>query len=124
MRVVVTGGSGLAGRAVVGGLVEHGFDVLNVDLVPSAGAAQFLRADVADLGQVYGCLRDAEAVVHFAAIPRPTLDVPEVVFRTNVMSTFNVLEAASTLGINRIVYASSVSVLGFPFFEQPIAPVY
>ena len=65
MRVVVTGGSGLAGRAVVDGLVEHGFDVLNVDLVPSAGAAPFLRADLGDLGQVYGCLRDAEAVVHF-----------------------------------------------------------
>jgi nucleoside-diphosphate-sugar epimerase len=69
-------------------------------------------------------LRGADAVVHFAAIPRPTLDVPEVVFRTNVMSAFNVLEAASALGIARIVSASSVSVLGFPFFEQPFAPSY
>ena len=69
-------------------------------------------------------MRGAEAVVHFAAIPRPTYDVPEVVFRTNVMSAFNVLEAASALGINRVVYASSVSVLGFPFFEQPFAPDY
>src|SRR5918998_2749518 len=119
MRVVVTGGSGLAGRAVVEDLVEHGFDVLNVDLVPSDGLAPFRRADLGDLGQVFGCLRDAGAVVHFAAIPRPTLDVPEVVFRTNVMSAFNVIEAASTLGIKRVVYASSVSVLGFPFFVQP-----
>jgi nucleoside-diphosphate-sugar epimerase len=124
MLVVVTGGSGLAGRAVVEDLMEHGFDVVNVDLAPSQGPAQFRRADLVDLGQVYGCLRDAEAVVHFAAIPRPTFDVPEVVFRTNVMSTFNVLEAASTLGINRVVYASSVSVLGFPFFVQPFAPDY
>jgi nucleoside-diphosphate-sugar epimerase len=124
MRVVVTGGSGLAGRAVVEGLVEHGFDVTNVDLVASDGPAPFRRADLEDLGQVYSCLRGAEAVVHFAAIPRPTLDVPEVVFRTNVMSAFNVLEAASALGINRVVSASSVSVLGFPFFEQPLAPRY
>jgi nucleoside-diphosphate-sugar epimerase len=124
MRVVVTGGSGLAGRAVVEGLVEHGFDVTNVDLVASDGPAPFRRADLEDLGQVYSCLRGAEAVVHFAAIPRPTLDVPEVVFRTNVMSAFNVLEAASALGINRVVSASSVSVLGFPFFEQPLAPSY
>ena len=36
--------------------------------------------------------------MHLAAIPRPTFDLPEVVFRTNVMSTFNVLEAASALG--------------------------
>ena len=124
MRVVVTGGSGLAGRAVVKDLMDHGFDVVNVDLVPSDGPAPFRRADLVDLGQTYGCLRDAEAVVHFAAIPRPTLDVPEVVFRTNVMSTFNLLEAASTLGINRVVYASSVSVLGFPFFVRPFAPDY
>src|SRR5215217_2287653 len=124
MRVVVTGGSGLAGRAVLADLLEHGFDVMNVDLVPSEGTAPFRRADLVDLGQVYGCFRDAEAVVHFAAIPRPTFDVPEVVFRTNVMSAFNVLEAASTLGINRVVYASSVSVLGFPFFVQPFAPDY
>jgi nucleoside-diphosphate-sugar epimerase len=40
------------------------------------------------------------------------------------MSAFNVLEAASTLGIKRVVSASSVSVLGFPFFEQPFAPDY
>ncbi len=124
MRVVVTGGSGLAGRAVVAGLLEHGFDVTNVDLVASDGPAPFRRADLEDLGQVYGCLRGAEAVVHFAAIPRPTLDVPEVVFRTNVMSAFNVLEAASALGITRVVSASSVSVLGFPFFERPFAPDY
>jgi nucleoside-diphosphate-sugar epimerase len=124
MRVVVTGGSGLAGRAVVEDLMKHGFDVVNVDLVPSDGPAPLRRADLVDLGQVYGCLRGAEAVVHFAAIPRPTLDVPEVVFRTNVMSTFNVLEAASALGINRVVYASSVSVLGFPFFARPLAPGY
>jgi nucleoside-diphosphate-sugar epimerase len=124
MRVVVTGGSGLAGRAVVDGLVEHGLEVTNVDLVASAGPAPFRRADLEDLGQVYGCLRGAEAVIHFAAIPRPTLDVPEVVFRTNVMSAFNVLEAASALGINRVVSASSVSVLGFPFFEQPFSPSY
>ncbi len=124
MRVVVTGGSGLAGRAVVEGLVKHGFDVTNVDLVASDEPAPFRRADLEDLGQVYGSLRGAEAVVHFAAIPRPTLDVPEVVFRTNVMSAFNVLEAASTLRIKRVVSASSVSVLGFPFFEQPFAPDY
>src|SRR5215204_7058265 len=108
MRVVVTGGSGLAGRAVVEDLVVHGFDVTNVDLIPSDGPALFRRADLSDLGQAYGCLQDVDAVVHFAAIPRPTYDVPEVVFRTNVMSTFSVLDVASTLRIKRVVYASSV----------------
>ena len=124
MRVVVTGGSGLAGRAVVADLVQHGFDVTNIDRVPADGPAPFRRVNVGDLGQVYGGLRGAEAVVHFAAIPRPTFDVPEVVFRTNVMGSFNVLEAAAALGIRRVVMASSVSVLGYPFHERPFAPEY
>jgi nucleoside-diphosphate-sugar epimerase len=124
MRVVVTGGSGLAGRAVVEHLVAHGHDVTNADVVPSEGPAPFRRVEMGDLGQVYGALRGAGAVVHLAAIPRPTFDVPEVVYRTNTMATFNVLEAAAALGIPRVVYASSVSVIGFPFFERPFAPEY
>ena len=124
MRVVVTGGSGLAGRAVVAELVGHGFEVTNVDLAAGDGTAPYRRVDVEDLGQVYGALRGTDAVVHFAAIPRPTFDPPEVVFRTNVMGSFNVLEAAAALGIRRVVMASSVSVLGFPFYERPIAPAY
>ena len=91
---------------------------------PPTGPAPFRRVDMENLGQVYGGLRGAEAVVHFAAIPRPTFDVPEVVFRTNVMGSFNVLEAATGLGIRRVVMASSVSVLGFPFFDRPFAPQY
>jgi nucleoside-diphosphate-sugar epimerase len=124
MRVVVTGGSGLAGRALVAHLLAHGHDVTNLDLVPGDRDAPFRRVDVGDLGQVYGGLRGAEGVVHLAAIPRPVFDVPEVVFRTNAMGTFNVLEAASALGIGRVVYASSMSVLGYPFHERPFAPAY
>jgi nucleoside-diphosphate-sugar epimerase len=124
MQVVVTGGSGVAGRAVVAHLIAHGCTVSNVDLAPGDPAVAFRRVDLTDLGQTYGALRGAEAVVHLAAIPRPTFDVPEVVFRTNVMATFNVLEAASALGVRRVVMASSVSVLGFPFFERAFAPDY
>ncbi len=123
--VVVTGGSGLAGSQVVEFLVQAGYRVLNVDRAkPSLDNAPYHLIDLEDLGQVYGCLAGAEAVVHLAAIPRPVFHTGEVVFRTNVMSTFNVLEAAANLGIQRVVYASSISVLGFPFFYRPLAPRY
>ena len=125
MEVVVTGGSGLAGHHVVADLVAHGFAVTNVDRTQAEQAGSVYRhADVGDLGQVYGCLRGAEAVVHLAAIPRPGSETNEVVFRTNVLSTFHVLEAAANLGIPRVILASSVSVLGFPFFYRPISPQY
>jgi nucleoside-diphosphate-sugar epimerase len=77
-----------------------------------------------DIGQVYGCLAGTDAVIHLAAIPRPTFHTNEVVFRTNILTLYNVLEAAATLGIARIVFASSVSVLGFPFFYRPLSPQY
>ncbi len=123
--VVVTGGSGLAGQAVVQHLAEHGYQVLNVDQTPpAAGSGAYRLADLTDLGQVYQCLAGAGAVVHLAAIPRPTFHPAQVVFRTNVLAAYNVFEAAAQLGIPRVVYASSVSVLGFPFFVRPLAPIY
>lgn len=125
MTVVVTGGSGLAGRHIVYDLVQHGVDVLSIDRVaPPKELTSYRRADLEDLGQVYSCLAGADAVVHLAAIPRPQYDTPEVVFRTNVMITYNVLEAAVNLGIPRVVYVSSVSVLGFPFNYTPLSPRY
>lgn len=123
--VVVTGGSGLAGQHVVEYLVQSGYRVLNVDREkPRQDIAPYRLIDLESLGQVYSCLAGADAVIHLAAIPRPVFHTGEVVFRTNVMSTFNVLEAATNLGIQRVVYASSISVLGFPFFYRPLAPRY
>ena len=125
MNVVVTGGSGLAGHFVVDDLTQHGYAVTSVDRVkPAEIIAPYRLVDLQDLGQAYGCLGGAEAVVHLAAIPRPGLDTNEVVFRTNVMTTYNVLEAAALLGIRRIVLASSKSVLGYPFFYHRFAPQY
>ena len=125
MKVVVTGGSGHAGAFIVRDLVENGFDVLNTDRIkPVTSLAPFRFANLEDLGQVYGVLHNAEAVIHFAAIPRPIYDTDEVVFRTNVMTTFNVLEAAAQLKIPRVVLASSISVLGYPFYYHYFAPQY
>jgi nucleoside-diphosphate-sugar epimerase len=125
MRVVVTGGSGLAGFAVVQELAAHDYQVICADIIPLPQAiAPFKLVDCTDIGQVFGALAGADAVVHLAAIPRPTYHTPEQVFRTNVMSSFNVLEVAATLGIRRVVYVSSVSVLGAPFFYTSFAPRY
>lgn len=124
-KVVVTGGSGLAGSFIVEHLVREGYVVLNVDIVPpKQDIAPYKLVDLTDLGQVYGALAGAEKVVHFGAIPRPVYHTPDVVFRTNVMSTFNVMEASVGLGIRRVVYASSMSFLGYPFNYQHFEPLY
>ncbi|HXS45660.1 MAG TPA: NAD(P)-dependent oxidoreductase [Solirubrobacteraceae bacterium] len=131
MKVVVTGGSGKAGRAVVRDLLEHGHDVLDVDLVPSPlssspdAPAPFLPADVTDFGQTLEALSGGErmpgvqAVVHLAAIPSPIHATPDVVFRTNITSTHTVFAAAARLGLERVVWASSETTLGLPFDRPP-----
>ena len=125
MNVVVTGGSGLAGAYVVEDLIRHGYQVSVVDRVQPQDQTQPYRlVDLDDLGQVYGALRGANAVVHLGAIPRPTFHTGEVVFRTNTISTYNIFEAAATLGIRRVVYASSMSVVGYPFYHRFFEPLY
>jgi nucleoside-diphosphate-sugar epimerase len=118
-RVVVTGGAGKAGRAVVRELVEHGREVLSVDLVRDAELpCEQLVADLAEYGQAVDALKGAAAVVHLAAIPAPGLKPDELTFRINVLSTYNVFAAAPLLGLQRVVWASSETVLGLPFERE------
>ncbi len=125
MKIVVTGGSGLAGIHVVEELTTHGYDVLVVDIKPPAkNNVAYKLINMEDIGQVYGCLQGADGVIHLAAIPRPTFHSSDVVFRTNTLSTFNVFEASANIGIRRIVYASSISVLGYPFYHRFFEPDY
>src|SRR6266852_5606897 len=126
MKLVVTGASGKAGRAVVTDLVDHEHEVLAVDVVsPSGSPAPFLLADLTDFGQTVECLAGADAVVHLAAIPASEIRTEETTFRTNMLSTYNVFEAARLLGLRRVVWASSETILGLPFErEQPAyAPI-
>ncbi len=115
-RVVVTGSSGKVGRATVAELSDAGYEVLGVDLLRGpATHAGAIVADLTEMGQVVELLAGADAVVHHAAIPAPGIRTEEVTFRTNMMSTFNVFEAAAVLGIGRVVWASSEMTLGLPF---------
>ncbi len=125
MRVVVTGGSGKAGRWVVRDLREHGHDVLNVDLVRDGSAHGLcIVADLTDLGQAHDVIRGADAVVHLAAIPAPGLRPEGETFRVNALSTYNVFAAAVAASVRRVVWASSETVLGLPFDTPPaFAPI-
>jgi nucleoside-diphosphate-sugar epimerase len=130
-KIAVTGGSGKAGRPIVRHLFEQGHQVLNIDQVPSPESYHpeapipFLRADVTDFGQALESLSGGdtlpgiEAVVHLAAIPSPAHATADQVFRTNVTSTHAVFSAARRLGLQRIVWASSETMLGLPFDRPP-----
>lgn len=119
MKLVVTGASGKAGRAVVRDLVEHDHEVLAIDVAPSPDSAvRSLVADLTQFGQTVECLTGAEAVIHLAAIPASGIRTEQTTFQTNMLSTYNVFEAARLLGLRRVVWASSETILGLPFERE------
>ena len=130
MKVVITGAHGKVGRAATQALLDAGHDVLATDLTrPSferreEGTARYQMADLTDAGEAFAVVRGADAVVHVAAIPEPTGNPAHVVFRTNLMATFNVLEAAVRFGVKRFVNISSETVPGFFFPERDFLPDY
>ncbi|MDF2922136.1 MAG: galE [Paenibacillaceae bacterium] len=124
-KVVVTGGSGRLGSYVVEHFLESGYEVVNADAVkPASSRAKHVTVDLTNLGECYGVLAGADAVVHLAAIPVAYSHPNEVTFGNNVMSTYNVLEAAAGLGIRKAVIASSESSYGIVFAKRPLIPQY
>src|SRR5580658_8115867 len=125
-RICVTGASGLAGRAVVRDLLEHGYDVAPTDIAATRTDMEIGmgRADLTGYGEAVEALGGADAVVHMANIPAPGLYTPAVTFNTNITMNFNVFQAAANLGLSRVVWASSETTLGLPFDVPPrYAPV-
>lgn len=132
-RIVFTGGTGKAGRHAVPHLLAKGYSILNVDLKPlDLPGVNTLIADMTDGGQVFNALTthfgfdgyDAgkppsppDAVVHFAAIPSVMIEPDNTTFTKNVVSTYNVIEAAMKLGVRKVIVASSETTYGVCFAE-------
>jgi nucleoside-diphosphate-sugar epimerase len=130
--VAVTGATGKTGRVVVAHLVEHGLDVVAIDVVAGpadrqrmAGlGAPLLGADLTDYGQAVDALSGADAVVHLANIPAPGLFPAAHTLNTNTVMNDNVFLAAAHHKVSRVVWASSETTLGLPFDTPPrYAPV-
>ena len=125
MRIALTGSTGKLGTVVARELRSSGHTVIGMDVVGARGPG-FVQVDLTDYGQVVDALTavndrhdGVDALVHLAAIPAPGIRSDVATFHNNIAATFNVFWAAARLGITRIVYASSETVLGLPFDVPP-----
>jgi 2-alkyl-3-oxoalkanoate reductase len=114
MKVLVTGGGGFLGGAVVRALVARGDVVRNLSrqVYPELAAqgVEQLQGDLADAAVVAKAVEGCEAVFHVAAKPGIWGDYADY-YRTNVTGTANVIAACIQHGVQRLIYTSSPSVV-------------
>ena len=114
MRVLITGGMGMIGRATTALLRDRGWDVSVIDIIPEADVAEpnYAACDIMDFEAVRRHVHGKNAVVHLAALKNPLFGPGQDVYRINTSGTFNVFEAAAKEGVHRIVQASSINAIG------------
>ena len=127
MRVLVTGGAGFLGSHLVDALVAAGEEVIvldnlhrgspaNIDAHLRTGAVTFIEGDIRDYAAVLEAAAGIDVVYHLAAqsnVIGATKDT-DYSFTTNVAGTYNVLKAAASASVRRLVFSSSREVYGEP----------
>ncbi len=115
-KILVTGGAGFIGHALVNRLLEQGFDVTVADLKPSrhSGVRQVV-GDLLDPQILETSLTPGtDAVIHLAAFTSvlKSLAIPYQVYETNLKMTMDLLERSREVGVRQFVLASSNAVVG------------
>src|SRR6201993_3133523 len=139
MRMLVTGGAGFIGSHLVEKLLEAGHEVVVLDDFNDSYDPRIKQANIAgfakDVTVCHVDIRDGaavrslfhrekvDAIAHLAARAgvRPSIQLPQLYYDTNVIGTLHLLEAARIIGAERFIFASSSSVYGasktVPFSE-------
>jgi UDP-glucose 4-epimerase len=122
-RFLVTGGTGFVGSHLVDRLVDAGagevvvFDKVprpqNLEQASSRGTVSILDGDVTDVGSLERAMQGIDGVFHMAVLPLgPSVEQPRLGLEVNVVGTFNVFEAAQSVGVGKVVFSSASSVYG------------
>lgn len=121
-RILVTGGAGYLGSALVAELVRNG-EAVTVMIGPDDGAAQpgglggavdVVRADITDAASVDAAMRGISQVYHLAGIASPNSRLAHTIWNTNVLGSYHVAQSALRLGVRRVVHVSSTAAIGYP----------
>ena len=120
MRALLTGGTGFVGSAVARALLRGGWQVRalarpNSDRRNLAGLElETVEGDLGDVSSLERAAKGCTTLFHVAADYRLGARRPQELYQTNVQGTRNVLSASRKVGIERVVYTSSVATIGLP----------
>jgi len=117
-RILVTGGAGFLGRAILRELAKPDAGVghvrvldLDVSAVETGPAVEAISGDVCDAGQVRNACREVDVVLHAASLVDWGQATPEYLEQVNVGGTENVIRACREAGVRALVYTSSMDVV-------------
>lgn len=120
MKIAITGGNGRLGSEATACARDRGHNVTVIDRIaaPDAGA---IVTDLTDFDNVSAVINAGgfDALIHLAGLPGRTKIAGDVLFRNNMLTTYNVLTAAQKAGIGKVVFASSETIYGLPFDISP-----
>ena len=120
-RVLVTGAAGRLGRVVTALFHDSGFDVRATDIVAAADSSPpFERADLLDHQHALRLLEGIDVLVHIGNLPGIGPIPPQVVFNQNVSINQNVFQGAAEQGVSRIVFASTLQLIGSHVDERTV----
>ncbi len=120
---MVTGGAGFIGSNLVETLLTRGHQVRVIDnfstgrrenIAPFLGEITLYESDIAEADGLRDAFSGVDYVLHQAALPSVPRSIADPMgsFRSSVLGTLNVLEAARAAGVKRLVFASSSSIYG------------
>ncbi len=124
-KVFITGASGFVGSAVARELAKQGFALRALVRSNSPRAnldgleAEIVEGDMRDKTAVLEAAKGARYAFHVAADYRLWVPSPDEIMQANVEGTRVVLEAAKAVGVERIVYTSSVATMKLPGHGAP-----
>ena len=126
MKVLVTGGAGFIGSNLVDKLVQKGQKVIVLDNFSTGQRSnlsrhnkknvKIIKVDISGNKSLDKYFKNIDYVFHLAGLADivPSIENPSKYFKSNVVGTFNVIQAAKKAKIRKFIYAASASCYGIP----------